>query len=212
MRTWFSGTHADEPLPEAFWERLRLHIMTEIVTMADMMGPSLTMIVKDYFMFTVLGALVTPAWTYVFGIGDGVYALNGEVHVLGPFLENSPPYLSYAVTGSTLVQHTPELLRFQVHETIATDTLRSCLIGTDGVKDLMPCTATVSETGEPLAPLAEFWSKGRYVKNADSIRRRLATINRETVQNSKIVGGPLADDTTLVVLLRVPDVEAETEV
>ena len=51
----------------------------------------------EALLFTLVGAIITPEHTLVFSAGDGVWALNGEVHPLGPFPGNAPPYLAYGL-------------------------------------------------------------------------------------------------------------------
>ena len=37
------------------------------------------------------------------GLGDGVFAVDGVVQVIGPFPENAPPYLGYRLVAPHLV-------------------------------------------------------------------------------------------------------------
>jgi serine/threonine protein phosphatase PrpC len=203
MAGWFSDLPDAAPLDEYFWDRVRVQVMTNIAALADSMGASLVSVVKDYFMFTFVGVLVTPRYTYVFSIGDGVYAINGRVHILGPYPGNSPPYLMYNLIGSTLTHHSPDLLRIQVHETLLTGEVDHCLIGSDGVSDLINLReAMLPMKAERVGPLSQFWEDGIYVTNQDAIRRRLAQINAERVEGVRMRGGLLSDDTTLVVVRR----------
>jgi hypothetical protein len=39
-------------------------------------------VLLDYFLFTIIGVIVTPEETTVFSFGDGVYAMNEDVQVI----------------------------------------------------------------------------------------------------------------------------------
>lgn len=158
--------------------------------------------IGEALLFTVVGAVVTPEHTLVFSAGDGVWALNGEVHRLGPFPGNAPPYLAYGLLKRGAVSLMTNTLR-------PTAEVDSLLLGTDGAADLADLAgARVPERDEPVGPLAQFWSDERYFHNPDALRRRLSLLNRESVradfpaQRLVRVPGLLSDDTTLVVLRR----------
>ncbi|MCP3102613.1 protein phosphatase 2C domain-containing protein [Myxococcus sp. K15C18031901] len=153
-------------------------------------------------LFTLVGAVVTPAHTLVFAAGDGVWALNGELHPLGPFPGNAPPYLTYALLNDVDTALTSLAL-------VATEDVHALLLGTDGVADLAKLADTALPSGEErVGPLSQFWTQDRYFANPDALRRRLALLNRESVRADfdarRLVRSPglLADDTTLVVLRR----------
>ncbi|MFP2931169.1 protein phosphatase 2C domain-containing protein [Pyxidicoccus sp. 3LG] len=154
------------------------------------------------FLFTLVGAVVTPSKTLVFSAGDGVWALNGEVHPLGPFPGNAPPYLAYALWRGDDVP-------LATHALVPTEDVHALMLGTDGVADLARlATARVPEKDELVGPLSQVWADDRYFANPDALRRRLALLNRESVRadfgERRVVRTPglLPDDTTLVVLRR----------
>lgn len=158
--------------------------------------------IGEALLFTLVGAIVTPEHTLVFSAGDGLWALNGDVHRLGPFPNNAPPYLAYGLLKPGAVSLQANALR----PTIEVDSL---LLGTDGVADLAGLSeALVPESEQPVGPLGQFWSDERYFRNPDALRRRLSLLNREAVRADFTarrlvrVPGLLADDTTLVVLRR----------
>lgn len=193
----------DTAIPESFWERIQMQTLSHFSVLAQAMGPSLSSVVNDYFLFAFVGTLVTSKYTYVIACGDGIYALNGESHKLGPFPNNAPPYLMYNLTGSSLSEHFPELLKIQIVETIPTEELNSLLIGTDGTSDLIEVSdRPVPGKDESVGLIDQFWTESKFFTNPDIIRRRLALINRETVEGGRIKSGLLRDDTTLVVVRR----------
>jgi hypothetical protein len=153
----------------------------------------------------VVGTVVTPEHTLVFSAGDGVWALNGHVHALGPFPGNAPPYLAYGLLPDSLVPFVRQAL-------VPTSEVDSLMLGTDGVGDLARLAeAVVPEAGDIVGPLSQFWREERYFRNPDALRRRLSLLARESVRvdpvSHRLVRSPglLPDDTTLVVLRRRSD-------
>jgi protein phosphatase 2C-like protein len=138
--------------------------------------------VRDHFLFTIVGLLVTARGATTFCLGDGLLVVNGFRTQLGPFPDNQPPYLGYR-----LLPDLPEIpehafvhsLSLNVFATMPVDAVQSVVLGTDGAIELD----------------GQFWNDDRFFRNPDMVRRRLAVLNR----------GPqpgLSDDTTLVVVRR----------
>jgi hypothetical protein len=182
-----------------FLQRLGADVLCFLQALSGELGQRA---IGEALLFTVVGAVVTPEHTLVFSAGDGVWALNGDVHRLGPFPGNAPPYLSYGLLKPGAVS----LLANSLRPTREVDSL---LLGTDGAADLAGLAAArVPESNEPVGPLDQFWSDDRYFRNPDAMRRRLSLLNREavradfTAQRLVRVPGLLSDDTTLVVLRR----------
>ena len=155
------------------------------------------------FLFTVVGVALAGEHGCVFAAGDGVFAINGEVARLGPFPGNEPPYLGYGLLGR------PAELR--ALRSFPAEGLRSVLIGTDGAADLDDLAARpLPGGGGEVGSLCQFWKDDRHFQNRDSIRRRLALVNREVIRpvwaDHRLVREPghLGDDATLVVIRRKP--------
>src|SRR5690349_19663390 len=55
--------------------------------------------IQDLLLFTIVAAAIDGESAAVWSIGDGAYLLDGRVTTLGPFADNSPPYLAYDVLG-----------------------------------------------------------------------------------------------------------------
>lgn len=192
--------------------KVKRQVLACLSLSAGSMGGSLSSVINDFFLFTVLGIVITPTAATILSCGDGVYFINGEKRELGPFPNNAPPYLAYNLTGSSLHKDGPELLDLRIRETILTPDLRTALIGTDGVEDLIqsgdnpvPRKRNIPWGGggpELIGPIAQFWEKDLMFVNQDGIRRRLNVINREIYEEGGVVTGPLGDDTTLVVMRR----------
>lgn len=194
---------------DAFCQRISRIVIGQLTTLAHSMGGSLSQVVGDYFLFTVVGAVVTDSSAFVFSLGDGMYAINGKSYILGPFSNNEPPYLMYALTGTSRMGSGYNLL---VNHRVPAENFQSLLIGTDGVSFLVAASnSTIPGHQETIGPLSQFWEDNSYFENPDMIRRKLAIVSRERSDGKKVKGGPLKDDTTLVVVRRYPKETAEDE-
>lgn len=177
-------------------------------------------VVRDCFLATVVGVIVTERVTIIFSCGDGAYAVNGAAHEIGPFPNNMPPYLAYGLLcGTPTPSHSPsegggekeseerERRRsaFTVHAVLPTREVQSLLLGTDGVVDIIAAAdRKIPGRDESVGQLAQFWTDDRFFRNPDMVRRRLTVINRESVriESGALVReqGLLLDDTTVVVI------------
>ncbi len=195
---------ADLSNPEILLQSVQVQVLTELQNLIKAMGGDWVQTIQDYFLFTVVGVLITPMETLTFAMGDGEIALNGAVTTLGPFPNNAPPYLAYG-----LLDTAPSPV-WQVCHHVPTEQVQSVLIGTDGVVDLLELgDRALPGKSELVGGVEQFWQQDRYFANPDMVRRRLALINREGMQpdwqQQTLVKHPglLRDDTTLVVVRRV---------
>ncbi len=185
-------------------QAVQVQVLTQLQSLIKAMGGNWAQTIQDYFLFTVVGVLITPMETLTFAMGDGAIALNGVFTSLGPFPNNAPPYLAYGLLDTV---PTPA---WQIQHHLPTEQVQSLLIGTDGVVDLVAVSdRALPGKSEWVGGVEQFWQQDRYFANPDMVRRRLALINREVVQpdweNQTLVKHPglLRDDTTLVVVRRV---------
>ncbi|TSC82144.1 MAG: hypothetical protein G01um101420_674 [Parcubacteria group bacterium Gr01-1014_20] len=216
---FFCGRKEEEvatmPRPLPIWERVRLDAVSNIRVLSNQMGPSLSKSVNDYFLFTLVGALITPIESYFFSIGDGVIFVNGEMIQIGPFENNAPPYLGYEIVGSD-AHSGADAFHFKVHRSLPTENLDSFLVGTDGVMSLVAAEAEfIPGKEEFVGPISQFWNEARFFTNPQTLQRALNLINREAVlidwERQKVdkEKGHLPDDTTLVVGRLAPRREGE---
>jgi hypothetical protein len=193
---------------ESFWLAVQTDLLQKLrtaialITGEDDQESSWFNAINDYFLFTIVGALITAKEAMTFAIGDGAIGVNGEM-IEFSFPDNAPPYLAYGL-------YRPDLIAFQIHHRIAVEDLDSILIGTDGVSDLIRAGDRLLPNGkEVVGNIAQFWQSDRYFKNPDMIHRRLALINQDMTkpdwQNQRLIksAGLLPDDTTLVVIRRL---------
>lgn len=186
--------------------QVRRSVLGSIDLMAKAMGGSYSRTIGEYFLFTVLGVILTEDRFFVFGAGDGVVVVNGDVTVLAPAEGNAPEYLGYGLVETEKKGLVPIL---NVFAEGPTTTLESLLVGTDGVKDLIGAAEkNVPGKEEKVGPISQFWENNKVFQNQFTIQRRLNVINRSSNKidyESKVVleeHGHLPDDTTLVVVRR----------
>ena len=185
------------------WTGLQSDILTPIRALAEAMGGHLAETVSEHFLFTLVGVAVSGERGCIFGAGDGIFAVDGEITRLGPFPGNEPPYLGYGLldrpAGLTVLR------------SFASSNVASILIGTDGAADLHDLAARPMPGGAgQVGPLAQFWEDDRHFQNRDALRRRLGLVNRDVTRpvwaERRVAREPghLGDDTTLVVVRRKP--------
>ena len=185
-------------------EEARLEVCERLGRLARELGGPLRERVADTLLFTALGAVVQPVRTLVFGLGDGLVALNGELRVIA-YADNRPPYLGYALLDAA---ETPPAT-FRLHHECETASVHSLLLGTDGLSDLSaPSARLFPGTGEAVGSLAQLWEDARYFANPHALSRWLARLNRPATlpdwEAQRLVTQPglLPDDTTIAVIRR----------
>ena len=203
-----TGLLPDPDRPDPFWHNVYVKVLSELSKISNATGIE-NQTIADYFLFTVVGALIRPETSSIFSIGDGVAFLNGAYGKIGPYPNNAPPYLGYALLWKTPGQIKPEWLRFTTHSLLDTASVNSILIGSDGSEDLIRAAGNnIPGKNEKVGPINQFWEDDRYFKNPDMIRRKLTLINRASAradwENRKIIKeyGLLPDDTTIIAIRR----------
>jgi Protein phosphatase 2C len=129
-------------------------------------------VVRDYLLFTFLAAVIEPDRALVIGLGDGLFAADGERRVIDPGPDNAPPYLAYRLVDPALLTAPPDLTP-RLH--LRAGTLDSLVLATDGAAALSP-----GELDHPL-----------YARNPSLLQKRLNAAERR-----------LGDDTSLVLVRR----------
>lgn len=188
-------------------EQVQHELLDALRMMGARFGGDAVRAVSEGFLFTVIGAVVLADETVVFAAGDGMFAVNGEVVVIGPFAGNAPPYL-----GLSLIEKRPLPENgLKILRRLPTAEVGSLVVGSDGVGDLVDGDRIVSD----LPVFADFWDDDAFFSNPDALRRRLAKLNqprrdidweRRRVRKTAAI---LDDDTSLVVIRRRRDVRIE---
>jgi hypothetical protein len=203
----------DYPSPsEEMWEKVRQYVLKKLQDLAlamDSNGTLFKTIIRHYFLFTIVGVLITKTGVTIFSIGDGVIIINGKIKQLGPFAKNAPPYLAYSLFGNQNIdpKFDDAQWQFQIQKQSPINQVTSILIGTDGVIDLIKLAdCNLPENSNSVGAISQFWKKDIYFKNPDMVSKYLSLINRETQkydsENQQILKqvGLLPDDTTLIVI------------
>jgi hypothetical protein len=132
-------------------------------------------VVAEMLLFSYLAAAVGPERAVVFGVGDGVFAIDGAVTALSSGPDNAPPYAGYGVLADAPAP--------VVHADLPSAAMRSILVATDGALDLTE-------------RLGEFVDDARYLKNPSLVQKRLVVLDETAVR--------LHDDTTIAVVRSAP--------
>lgn len=132
------------------WSAVQAEVLGALARLAGELPGDRARAIREHLLFTIVAAAVAGDEACVWAIGDGCYAFAGEVSELGPFADNEPPYLAYALLGMAIEP------RLVVREAC------QVAVATDGIADLAALL-------EP-ATLA----------HADGLRRRLALQARTT--------------------------------
>lgn len=153
------------------WEIVRQRILARLHVMASRFvaqpnsyptNIQLVPILKRYFQFTIVGCLMTPAETTVFSIGDGFFAVNGDLHQIFPCEGNKPPYVVYSLLN-TEFDSRPELLKFRLHKTLPTDEVESVFLSTDGLEELIAHEERrLPGKTKVVGPVSQFWQDDRF--------------------------------------------------
>jgi hypothetical protein len=144
-------------------------------------------IIGELLLFTVLVAVVSPDRSFVFGIGDGAFAIDGTVHRIDcAGKDNAPPYLAYRLLGSSA----PSV----VHWSGRTLEIGSVIIATDGAHELEERQGEILKDGSAQGGLSAFAREMRYLSNPSLLHKRLVVIGE--------VNGRLKDDTTVAMIRR----------
>lgn len=207
---------------QAFWQQVQQIALSRFAAIASlccsnqMSLNSESNFARQHLLFTILGALITKDLTVVFGMGDGVFAINGKATTIGPFPDNAPDYLCKPLIS------TADAPDFVLHARIRTEKLESLILGTDGVQDLISSASkripgksrsvgTITDLLKQDFLFSNFSEDGIESAPLDSLTGWLRQINSEVTkqcldeEGSPIIKreeGLLPDDTTIVALRR----------
>ncbi|AFY40223.1 hypothetical protein Lepto7376_4094 [[Leptolyngbya] sp. PCC 7376] len=140
------ATHLPQPLTKQKIEEFGQNLLQNFPALPNF---------QNYYLFTLLGFVVTEEQSVIFGCGDGIYAINDEIKQIS-YEDNAPPYLIYPET------------KLEIYAEISTEDLNSLFIGTDGIEEWIQ-----------QKELSEFWQSDKYFKNPDQIRRTLAIAQKK---------------------------------
>jgi hypothetical protein len=134
-------------------------------------------------LFGFLAAVVTPATTIVFGIGDGIVVVDGAITAIDPGPENAPPYLAYALFERA-GGGARACLEPRIHFAGATADVEAIGVATDGAAPLVDAGSVA---------LATIVADPRCAKNPSLLRKRLIVLSD---------AGTFVDDATIAIVRR----------
>jgi hypothetical protein len=186
------------------WPRVQRNMLTQLDSVAQMMGDDYRKIVESYMLFTLLGVIIDNERATFFALGDGTIIINGEALSIGPFQNNAPPYLGYGLLLDKLTIEANAVALQPVCD-LPIAQVASFLIATDGIDDVVRNDhGTLPGLGKPVGSIEQFWQNDRYFgNNPELLSRQLKLIGRDwpAVQPQP---GLLGDDTTIIVGRRTP--------
>jgi len=141
----------------------------------DAAGDVVAARIDESLLFGFLAAVVTPAVTIVFGVGDGIVVVDGLVTSIDPGPDNAPPYVAYGLLD-------PARAVPVVHFVGPTADVSVVAVATDGLAPIAPSLASLA-------------SDPRYAANPSLLRKRLVVLSD---------GGTFSDDATVAVVRRRP--------
>jgi len=195
-------------MDDAWLSRAQDDMLAQLRVLALVMGGSFTEAVQDYFLFTTIGLFIRNEDVFIFGAGDGVYAVNDVITELEPEEGNKPKYIAYRMLQ--MVDSRMQDVELEVWQSLDVSEVDSLMIGSDGVSDLLAAAEScLPGTDKMIGPLSQFWENDQFFKNRDAIRRRLALANSTKHLLEGDPGristkhGLLRDDTTVVCARRV---------
>ena len=147
----FAGV-SDEDAARIAAQRVVDDLVRRLGDLSATLGSS-AQVVGEMLLFGFLAGVVTDAIAIVFGVGDGLARIDGNVTVIDPGPDNAPTYAAYALLGARIE---PRVLFIGAAECIA--------IATDGVD------ATT---------LGELAADPRLEKNASLLRKRMNVLAEE---------------------------------
>lgn len=193
----------------AFWQQVHADLLAQLRVLGNTLSDNLYEVMKNYFLFTIVGVIITKHKTCIFSLGDGWYALNSKSYTIEPEKGKKQPYLAYGITGYDQNAITYKSLFFQVHQCIPTSKVKSLGIGTDGVHYIEQASNSwKKDRKQPNVPISDFWSDIRYRTNSEWLQTRLNMLNTTKQRIRWLQGkvdkypGLLKDDTSLLLLHR----------
>jgi hypothetical protein len=176
------------------------------------MGDCLPSVIKDYFLFTIVIAVIGKTKSFIASIGDGFYVVNDEIMSIGPFENNAPPYVAYnAIPNAVNRSIVKEEASFKIHSVMNSKDIKNVLIATDGAEDILRNELNIvpGKKNGFVGSLDQFWTNDLFFNNKAALDRRLVQLARDSskLRDGLLVHerGYLMDDTTIISIRRKQD-------
>lgn len=147
-------------------------------------------LIGEYLLFGYLCLAIDGQRACIFGVGDGVFSLNGDIHVLDPGPDNAPPYVGYLLMNGRSRSASPVL-----HIQTKVELVETMMIGTDGLLDLERTPDLPLKDGDRQGGIEQFEEDASLISTAGRLQRRLSILGDTNHR--------MRDDTTVVVVRRV---------
>ncbi len=201
LATALSQTKGAEMIEPHYATKLQRQLLSHMQQLALTMGNDVAETVREYFLFTLIAAVIADDHAAVFVLGDGLVSINGSVSTFGPFAGNAPPYLGHIFMGKEE--------SFTLFRSMRTTEVDSIVIATDGACEWDTlCHQCLPGENERVGPLGQFINEDKFFNHPDQLRRKLArmnrVVNRPDWEARRFEKQPalLEDDTTFATLRR----------
>jgi hypothetical protein len=186
-------------------ERVRKRALGELSALSSLIPGTIEERVTDFFLFTLVGCVVTELRTAVFSLGDGVVGINSAITVLDH--ANTPPYLGYGLLARPDEDAAAAAPRFEIHADLSTKEVDSLLLATDGFAKVYSL-----DKDDPRHTAAEqlghLWEHDRFFSNPARVTRELTLLGRpkQTIdwerRRMSRPAGVFDDDSTVIAIRR----------
>ena len=193
--------YADAGAPAARWvDELLAALLASLAVVAESLAldaDARPMVVNDFLLFSLLVAVVSEERTTIFGVGDGVFVVNGDATILDAGPENAPAYLAYALLDPRHGGIRGPRPMATIHHEGPTAAIRSLIVATDGAADLPergPEPNVRDAPDDDALGLDQFTTQKRFARNPSLLQKRLVVLG----EKKRLLG----DDTTIGLIVR----------
>lgn len=164
---------ADPDDRQSFHEQLRQDALSYMRRVIAGIDDNPTESIRDFFLFTVVGAVVTTEMAFVFTLGDGIYQVNGDYTDIDE--DNLPTYIGYALLDADTLKDFDRRLTFEERQALPSCGLENLKIGSDGIEVLNRRADEVLKDETPQCGIDQF-NAPRYTNARTAVQKRLTVI------------------------------------
>ena len=177
-------------------------------TSIDESGAKVNRILNDYFMFTIVGFVMSNVRAVIFTIGDGVYGVNGNYIKIPHNIENKPIYCGYSLMTSLPHHVTDDDMQPKIVVDCNTESVDTILVATDGFEYYLDNLDKKIAGTDTVLSTVDLYDE-HFFKNKDNITRHLrkctSSFTRIDWERNEVTEEPpilSVDDTTIIVAKR----------
>ena len=186
----------DRQPTEAVLADVRRFVLCHLRRLATGLGGAESGAVAESLLFTVLSVAVTAETSVIFGLGDGVFSVNGRTTVLTSD-DNAPAYLSHSLRERAEGKELEGRFPFTIHAELPTREVETLVVATDGLSESIETEAIRTLLGDETL-----------LSHPSGLARRLRVLARPTqridwaARRVEREPGLFRDDATLFVVRR----------